>query len=657
MVRLSFIATTQFQFTGAPNRSPMADSIAPPNYRHPLSKSLAGSSLLRPRTSNHPDQPPIAKATTASASAQSSSASLTYSQLIEDHDDARHPAQTYEHVLDCVLKVFCTHCEPNYTLPWALTPQRTSTSTAFILSDRQILTNAHSVEHHTSVKLKRRDSDTKYTATVVAIGNECDIALLRVDDESFWESYENSPPLLHDDADAVDVDAGADADVDADVHADNGASTDVNADDGTTTDASVDNGARTDADVSASAEADDRPFSPFLIPGPLPHLQDPVLVVGYPSPGNQISVTAGVSSRVEMQQYVHGQGELLTVQIDAAINPGNSGGPVINERNQVVGIAFQSIDPSQADSVGYFIPFCIVKHFLDDIATHKRYTGFPYCGFRWQKMENPCLRNAKKMESSQSGVLIKWVAETSDASNKLRRGDVITHIDHVSISNSGTVPFRAGERIGLEFLVTSKFSNDAINVSFLRDGEEHNENYLLSSMENHRLVPVHDARHLVRRQPEYVVFGGLVFQSLSEPFLRAAYGCRWLADCPVRLLDEYYRGTRTKSGKKEIILLAQILASECNSGYEQEEGDDIVILNKVNGTLVQSLKHLASLIDECPADENICFELDGDAVIILDKKEALGEQESILFTHCIPAERSLSKPETSTVANPDSKIR
>lgn len=40
-----------------------------------------------------------------------------------------------------------------------------------------MLTNAHSVEHYTQVKLKKRGSDTKYLATVLAIGTECDIGI------------------------------------------------------------------------------------------------------------------------------------------------------------------------------------------------------------------------------------------------------------------------------------------------------------------------------------------------------------------------------------------------------------------------------------------------------------------------------------------------
>ncbi|KAI4975988.1 hypothetical protein ZWY2020_049595 [Hordeum vulgare] len=65
--------------------------------------------------------------------------------------------------------------------------QYSSSSSGFIIGGRRVLTNAHSVEHYTQVKLKKRGSDTKYLATVLAIGNECDIAMLTVDDDEFWK--------------------------------------------------------------------------------------------------------------------------------------------------------------------------------------------------------------------------------------------------------------------------------------------------------------------------------------------------------------------------------------------------------------------------------------------------------------------------------------
>ncbi|CAN4093523.1 unnamed protein product [Withania somnifera] len=89
--------------------------------------------------------------------------------------------------MDAVVKVFCVHTEPNFSLPWQRKRQYSSSSSGFIISGRRVLTNAHSVEHHTQVKLKKRGSDTKYLATVLSIGTECDIAMLTVNDDEFWE--------------------------------------------------------------------------------------------------------------------------------------------------------------------------------------------------------------------------------------------------------------------------------------------------------------------------------------------------------------------------------------------------------------------------------------------------------------------------------------
>ncbi len=56
--------------------------------------------------------------------------------------------------MDSVVKVYCVHTEPNYSLPWQRKRQYTSTSTGFAVGDPQqrwLLTNAHSVDYHTQV--------------------------------------------------------------------------------------------------------------------------------------------------------------------------------------------------------------------------------------------------------------------------------------------------------------------------------------------------------------------------------------------------------------------------------------------------------------------------------------------------------------------------
>ncbi|KAG2483061.1 hypothetical protein HYH03_018044 [Edaphochlamys debaryana] len=92
--------------------------------------------------------------------------------------------------MEAVVKVFCTHVEPNYSLPWQRKRQYSSNSSGFLLPGRRILTNAHCVDHYTQVKVKRRGSDVKHVATVLSVGTECDIALLTVEDDAFWEGVE-----------------------------------------------------------------------------------------------------------------------------------------------------------------------------------------------------------------------------------------------------------------------------------------------------------------------------------------------------------------------------------------------------------------------------------------------------------------------------------
>lgn len=107
-----------------------------------------------------------------------------------DADPEQHEGRFF----DAVVKVYCIHTEPNYSLPWQRKRQYSSTSSGFMVKNVEgqqcLLTNAHSVEYHTQVKVKRRGDDQKFIAEVLAIGIECDIALLTVKDETFWEGVQ-----------------------------------------------------------------------------------------------------------------------------------------------------------------------------------------------------------------------------------------------------------------------------------------------------------------------------------------------------------------------------------------------------------------------------------------------------------------------------------
>lgn len=197
-----------------------------------------------------------------------------------------------EHVLDCVVKVYAVHCEPNYALPWAMTPQKQSVATGFIISGRRIITNAHAIEHHTVVMLKRRRSDVKYRAKVVAVGHDCDIALLHVTDNRFWDEHV-ADARCYEQRDRTTSGNGIYRSHN-NVWGAGGSATSLQ----TSRALGLNKSA---IDHTADLVHDDCEDHPYLDPGGFTALNDYCIVIGYPIPGENISITAGVCSRVEMQ--------------------------------------------------------------------------------------------------------------------------------------------------------------------------------------------------------------------------------------------------------------------------------------------------------------------------------------------------------------------
>jgi S1-C subfamily serine protease len=82
--------------------------------------------------------------------------------------------------------------------------------------------------------------------------------------------------------------------------------------------------------------------------------REKVYVLGFPVGGNDLSITEGVVSRVEVQSYSHSHARALAVTVDAAINSGNSGGPVLSQlTGGLVGVAFQGYAGSSVENQGH----------------------------------------------------------------------------------------------------------------------------------------------------------------------------------------------------------------------------------------------------------------------------------------------------------------
>lgn len=460
--------------------------------------------------------------------------------------------------LKSVVKIFTTMASPNFSSPWQMCQQTKCTATGFViapLSSRRVLTNAHAVANQVAVKIRKHGSAQRYTARVLAVGHECDIAMLTVDDDEFW-------------ADMV----------------------------------------------------------PLEING-LPAMQESVMVVGFPTGGDNVCVTKGVVSRIDRSTYSHGRTTLLAIQVDAAINSGNSGGPVILG-DHVVGIAFQCL--TSGENIGYIIPVPVINHFLEDLERHDgKYTGFCELGISWQSLENEGMREVLGMPKALTGVFITKTEPLFNASRQLLAGDVLTHFNGVPIADDGTFLFREAVRINFGHLVSQAFNGDVAMLKVWRD-EQHVELPVQLSTP-HQLVPVHS--HDLK--PHYFIYGGLVFTPLTCWYLRSVYGADWSCKAPIKLVEKAFAASKRDS-QEEVVVLSKVLAADINSGY-QDTGNIQVL--KVNGQRVVNLAHLAHLVSTC-SDKFVRFDLEWNKVIYIAHDKATKMLPDILEQNSIPAAHS-----------------
>lgn len=449
-----------------------------------------------------------------------------------------------------VVRVFATTQNPDHDRPWQSETPSSSTGSGVVIDGPGILTGAHVVANATFIQVQKISDPAKVVARVAAICHDSDLALLAVDDSSFF---------------------------------------------------------------------DDIPSASI---GELPNLRDKVSVVGFPVGGEEISITEGVVSRIEVQRYSHSQRYLLAVTVDAAINKGNSGGPVFRD-DLVVGIAFQKL--TNADNIGELVPAPLIRRFLDG-ARKGRALGVPGIGITTQNLENPQLRKKVGLAKNETGVLVTGVPHGGSAWGRLRAGDALLEIDGIKIANNGTIRYLDKFRTRFDVVLGHKYVGDMLPLLVLREGKR--KAMRLRLKEAVWLVP----RAGYDRVPTYFVFGGLVFQPLTRNFLETWE--KWRNRAPKEFLYEYYLGKRTEQ-RQEVVVLSQILADELTMGYGHLYHEGIA---ELNGKAVRDMIDLVTRIDRIRGEVELKTTSGG--VIILDAQTARDANPRILTRYNIPRDRS-----------------
>ncbi len=162
-----------------------------------------------------------------------------------------------------------------------------------------------------------------------------------------------------------------------------------------------------------------------------------VCVIGRPNGYSSSStLTLGIVSSPKVRMSVTSSYSSNFIQTDAAINPGNSGGALVNSYGQIIGITSCKIVSANYEGVGYAIPTKTVQKVADSLITNGNVKNRAKLGISYYALNSA---EAEINGLSSCGLLVDEVLIESGLFSKVERGDIITHINGIKITEDAVM--------------------------------------------------------------------------------------------------------------------------------------------------------------------------------------------------------------------------
>jgi len=102
-----------------------------------------------------------------------------------------------DQIRDLVVKIHATHHTPDLLRPWTKNSPQQVKGSGVVIEGKRILTNAHVVRYASQIYVQPNQSARRIPARVEAITPSMDLAILKLDDESFFEKRGTLPFANH----------------------------------------------------------------------------------------------------------------------------------------------------------------------------------------------------------------------------------------------------------------------------------------------------------------------------------------------------------------------------------------------------------------------------------------------------------------------------
>lgn len=146
------------------------------------------------------------------------------------------------------------------------------------------------------------------------------------------------------------------------------------------------------------------------------------------------------------------------IQTDAAINPGNSGGPLLNSAGQVIGV--NTAVAQGAQNIGFAIPINVIKDSLQNFDATGKFSR-PFVGVQYRMISKD---TALLNDVAAGAYVVQVVAGSSADKAGIKQGDIITKVDGVDITQSGSKT--------ISEIISKHKVGDKLSVDYIRSNQK-----------------------------------------------------------------------------------------------------------------------------------------------------------------------------------------
>jgi S1-C subfamily serine protease len=298
--------------------------------------------------------------------------------------------------------------------------------------------------------------------------------------------------------------------------------------------------------------------------------------------------------------------------------------PVV-KNGKLVGMLLSYSSKEQTASV---LPAPVISAFLADLADGD-YEGFPNLGISFAQTLDETFREYAGIGDREGGIFVREIGKGSSADKAgLKEGDVILSIAGQPIDSRGNYNHPKYGKLSFSHLVRGGAKvGETIKLEVIRDHKPLTVEVPLARKKPDEFLI---DPYLFDRGPKYLIFGGLIFQELTLPYLES-WGEDWTNRAPFNLV---YANADPhpfeEEGREKLVFLSNVLKTPSTLGYE---GVNSVVVTKVNGVFIKRIQDLADAFAAVPANgvHTVEFEDYPKIIYVDDRVSKLVNQQLIQY--------------------------